>query len=428
MIIKVFNNVGKGPSRGPINYLLGKDKNGNEREPRPAIIAGSKEAVAFLIDNNHRQQKYTSGVIAFRDNERPTAKQISELYRDFRKTFLPGLDEDKAPLLMVRHLEKGNLEIHFLIAKQTSTGKALNIAPPGPASQKLFEDFQKVQNDKMGFKQVVPSLLKAQFDTFEKYTRKAKIGDHLIKKVKNNELATYSDLLRHLEQDLKIKITRRGKDFISVKMPGKDRAVRFKGPAFTPGADLKELLKQSSNQPTKLNPDELLKVQASLQNGIKYRAEYNHKTYNKPAKNKGLNFKKSSNKIKNSKIEIDVPRVAASNSTKAPFEERVPVSNGIPAVVDELLTSQATQVSTQAKKQPTASPGPSAGGGGSSYGGSGALSAKMLSLTALMNAEKDPVKRHQLLAQLIAVRVQRDLALSRENEAEKKRLSKIKIK
>ena len=114
MIIKVFNNVGKGPSRGPINYLLGKDNDGKEREPRPAILAGSKEAVAFLIDNNHRQQKYTSGVMAFRDNERPTAKQICELYKDFRNTFLPGLSEDKAPLLMVRHLEKGNLEIHFL--------------------------------------------------------------------------------------------------------------------------------------------------------------------------------------------------------------------------------------------------------------------------------------------------------------------------
>jgi hypothetical protein len=426
MIIKVFNNVGKGPSRGPINYLLGKDKDGKEREPRPAILAGSKEAVAFLIDNNHRQQKYTSGVIAFRDNERPTAKQLSELFRDFRKTFLPGLDEDKAPVLMVRHLEKGNLEIHFLIAKQTSTCKALNIAPPGPASQRLFEDFQKVQNEKLGFKQVVPSLLKAQFDTFEKYTRKAKIGDHLIKKVKNNELATYSDLLRHLEQDLKIKITRRGKDFISVKMPGKEKAVRLKGPAFTPGADLKELLKQSSNQPTKLNPNELLKVQKSLENGINKRAEYNHKTYNTPAKNKGLNFKGSSNKnLKN----IDVPKVVGQTTAQRPFEERVPVSNGIFTVADEFSTSKATQVSTQAKKQPMASSGPSASsGGGSGSGGSGSLSSKMLSLTALMNAEKDPVKKYQLLAQLIAVRIQRDQALSRENEAEKKRLSKIKIK
>jgi len=59
MIIRCFKNVGKGPSKGPINYLLGKDKDGKERNPAPVILSGSKEAVAFLIDNNHRQHKYT---------------------------------------------------------------------------------------------------------------------------------------------------------------------------------------------------------------------------------------------------------------------------------------------------------------------------------------------------------------------------------
>lgn len=206
MIIKVFKNVGKGSSRGPINYLLGKDKDGKERNPPPIVLndlrttEGSKDAVAFLIDTNHRSNKYTSGVISFRDNEIPTPKQIQEIMSDFRKTFLPGLDKDRAPVLWVMHKEKGNVELHWLTAKQDAkTQKSLNIAPPGPASKKLFEDFQKVQNDKLGFKQVIPNMLNAQFDVFEKRTRKAKIGEYLTNKVKNNELATYSDLLRHLE-------------------------------------------------------------------------------------------------------------------------------------------------------------------------------------------------------------------------------------
>lgn len=432
MIIKVFKNVGKGPSRGAINYLLGKDKDGKIRDPAPVVLndlrttEGSKDAVAFLIDSNKRANKYTSGVISFRENEKPSPKQIQEIMSDFRKTFLPGLDENRAPVLWVLHRDKGNVELHWLTAKQDAkTKKSLNIAPPGKASQKLFEDFQKFQNEKLGFKQVVPSMLKAQFDVFEKRTRKAKIGEYLTNKVKNNELSTYSDLLRHLEQDLKIKVTRRGKDYISVKMPGKEKAVRLKGPAFTPGADLKELLKQSSNQPTKLNPDQLLKVQTSLNNGIKYRAEYNEKTFNKVPnfKNRSLNLKGSSNKsIKN----IDVPKVVGQTTAQRPFEERVPVSQPSQKLIEKLQTFVATQSTGQAKKQPTASSSGSAGGSGS--GGSGSLSAKMLSLTALMNAEKDPVKRWALLAQLIAVKIQRDLALSRENEAEKKRLSKIKIK
>lgn len=433
MIIKVFKNVGKGSSRGPINYLLGKDKDGKERNPPPIVLndlrttEGSKDAVAFLIDSNHRANKYTSGVISFRDNEIPTPKQIQEIMSDFRKTFLPGLDKDRAPVLWVMHKEKGNVELHWLTAKQDAkTGKALNIAPPGPASKRLFEDFQKIQNDKLGFKQVVPNMLSAQFDVFEKRTRKAKIGEYLTNKVKNNELSTYSDLLRHLEHDLNIKVTRRGKDFISVKMPGKEKPVRLKGPAFTPGADLKELLKQSSNQPTKLNPDQILKIQESLNKGIKYRAEYNEKTFNKVPnfKSKSLNLKGSINKIKD--IKIDVPKVVGQTTALNKLEELFPVSNGIKNVVDSVSASTHSNPSNQAKKQPTASSAGSGGGSGTSS--SGSLSAKMLSLTALMNNEKDPKKKYQLLAQLIEVTSQRNLALSREKEAEQKRLSKIKIK
>ena len=432
MIIKVFKQVGKSSSRGPISYLLGKDAEGKVRNPAPVLLndlttsEGSKDAVAFLIDSNKRQNKYTSGVIAFRDDEKPTPKQIQEILKDFRKTFLPGLDENRAPVLWVMHRDKGNVELHFVVAKQDAkTQKALNIAPPGPASEKLFEDFQKLQNDKLGFKQVVPSLLKAQFLNFEKRTRKAKFSSYLVEKVKNNEIQNRSDLLRHLQHDLKWKVSRIGDDYISVIPTGKDKPIRLKGPAFTSKADYRELLKQSSNQPTKLNPDQLLKVQISLSNGIKYRAEYNEKTFNKVPnfKNRSLNLKGS---IKNKAL-VDVPKVGKLPTAQVPIGEQVPASQPSKTLLDKLQTFTATQTSTTSKKQPMASSGPS-GGGSASSSGSGSLSAKMLSLAALMNAEKDPVRKYALLAQLIAVTAQRNLALSREKEAEKKRLSKIKIR
>lgn len=430
MIIKIFKQVGKSSSRGPISYLLGKDADGKVRNPAPVLLnelttsEGSKDAVAFLIDSNTRQNKYTSGVIAFRDDEKPTPRQIQEILKDFRKTFLPGLDENRAPVLWVMHRDKGNVELHFVVAKQDAkTQKALNIAPPGPASEKLFEDFQKLQNDKLGFKQVVPSLLKAQFLNFEKGTRKEKISAYLVSKVKNNEIQNRSDLLRHLQHDLKWKVSRIGEDYISVIPTGKDKPIRLKGPAFTSKADYRELLKQSSNQPTKLNPDQLLKVQTSLSNGIKYRAEYNEKTFNKVPnfKNRSLNLKDS---IKNKPV-IDVPKVVGQTTAQRPLGEQAPASQPSKTLTEKLQTFVATQTSTQAKKQPMASSGPSAGGGSS---GSGSLSAKMLSLAALMNAEKDPVRKYALLAQLIAVTAQRNLALSREKEAERKRLSRVKIR
>ena len=134
MLIKIFKNVGKGSSRGPISYLLGKDKDGKQREPAPVELnqlmtsEGSKDAVAFLIDNNKRANKYTSGVIAFRDNEKLRPMQIQEIIKDFRKTFLPGLDENNVPVLWVMHREKGNTELHFLVPKmEATTGKAFKV-------------------------------------------------------------------------------------------------------------------------------------------------------------------------------------------------------------------------------------------------------------------------------------------------------------
>lgn len=426
MIIKIFKNVGKGSSRGPISYLLGKDKDGNIREPAPIELnkllstEGSKDAVAFLIDNNHRANKYTSGVIAFRDDEKPTARQIQELIKDFRKTFLPELDNNKVPILWVMHKEKENVELHFLVPKQeASTQKAFNIAPPGQQSQKLFSDFQKIQNDKLGFKQVIPNLLKAQFDTFEKNTRKAKISEHLTNKVKRNELHTYSDLLRHLEHDLKIKVTKRGKDFITVLMPGKQKPVKLKGPAFTPGADLKELLKQSSNQPTKLNPDELLKVQTSLNSGIKARELYNKNTYLKPIsyKNRSLNLKAPLTKTVKTTIK-DVPKVAISNSTK-PFEEVAPVPV-LKTAVGELSISINANPSTQQKNSHTTRSGSSGGGGLSS------IDSQIASVKAKMNNEKDPGKRAALHAQLMALQVKKELQARQQHSDELKRINKIR--
>ena len=426
MIIKVFNNVGKGGSKGPINYLLGKDSNNKDREPAPVVLSGCKDAVAFLIDNNHRANKYTSGVIAFRDDEKPTSQQIKELLKDFRATFLPELNEDRAPVLVVRHLEKGNLELHFLIAKQDAkTGKALNIAPPGFQSQKLFEDFQKIQNDKMGFKQVKTSLLKAQFDVFEKKTRKAKIGNYLIDKVKRNELHTYSDLLRHLEQDLKIKVVKRGKDFITVVMPGKDKPVKLQGPAFTPGADLRELLKKSSDQPDKLTPDKKDELLKSLSNGIQARASYNNKTYNSPAKSRALNFKSNSKISKASliKTKIDMPKVATSNSIKN-FEEVAPVPVSKTAPI-EATASTLPNTSTQQKTSSNSLKSGSSGSGGSG-GGVSSLDSQIALIKSQMNNEKNPGKRAALHAQLMGLQVKKEIQARQQHNDELKRINKIR--
>ncbi len=433
MIIKIFKRVGKGSSRGPISYLLGKDKDGKPREPAPVELnqpmtsEGSKDAVAFLIDSNKRANKYTSGVIAFRDDEKLRPMQIQEIIKDFRKTFLPGLDENNVPVLWVMHREKGNTELHFLVPKmEATTGKAFNIAPPGPASQKIFEDFQKLQNDKLGFKQVVPSLLKAQFDTFEKGTRKEKISSYLVEKVKANEIHNRSDLLRHLQHNLKWKVTRIGEDYISVIPTGKTNPIRLRGPAFTAKADYRDMLKQSSNHPTKLNPDEILKIDKSLQSGIKARTNYNLKNYINPPnyKSRGLNFKGKTqrNDIKKSCLG------AVSAQQKAPLGEQVPASQPSKTSSVEFSSSTLPIPSTNQKNSAAAHSGPSlgSGSGGSSGSGTSSIDAQIASVRAQMNSEKNPVKRAQLHTQLLALQVKKEQMLLQQHNDRLKQLNKIK--
>ncbi|WP_313570390.1 relaxase/mobilization nuclease domain-containing protein [Comamonas terrigena] len=432
MLIKIFKNVGKGSSRGPISYLLGKDKDGKPREPAPVELnqllttEGSKDAVAFLIDSNHRANKYTSGVIAFRDNENLRPKQIQEVIQDFRKTLLPGLDENNVPVLWVMHRNEGNTELHFLVPKQeATTGKAFNIAPPGPQSQKLFEDFQKLQNDKLGFKQVVPSLLKAQFDVFEKGTRKEKISSYLVEKVKSNEIHNRADLLRHLQHKLKWKVTRIGEDYISVIPTGKDKPIRLKGPAFTAKADYRDMLKQASNQPTKLNPDELLKIDKSLQNGIKARASYNLKNYINPPsyKSRALNFKGKTqrNDIKKSCLG------AVSAQQKAPLGEQVSDPQPSKTSSVEFSSSTLPNPSTKQEKTNLGRSGPSSGSGGGSSGSStSSIDAQISSVKAQMNSEKNPAKRAQLHTQLLALQVKKEQMLLQQHNDRLKQLNKIK--
>jgi uncharacterized membrane protein YgcG len=431
MLVKIFKNVGKGSSRGPISYLLGKDKDGKPREPAPVELnqlltsEGSKDAVAFLIDSNKRANKYTSGVIAFRDDEKLRPVQIQEIIKDFRKTFLPGLDENSIPVLWVMHREKGNTELHFLVPKmEATTGKAFNIAPPGPASQKLFEDFQKLQNDKLGFKQVVPSLLKAQFDVFEKGTRKEKISSYLVEKVKANEIHNRADLLRHLQHNLKWKVSRIGEDYISVIPTGKDKPIRLKGPAFTAKADYRDMLKQASNQPTKLNPDELLKIDKSLQNGIKARASYNLKNYINPPsyKSRALNFQGKTLSIEKNLM----PKVANSHSIK-PLGEQVSDPQPSKTSSVEFSSSTLPNPSTQEKKTNIGRSGgsPSGSGGGSS-GGTSSIDSQIASVKAKMNNEKNPARRAQLHTQLLALQVKKEQMLLQQHNDRLKQLNKIK--
>lgn len=273
MIISTFN-TGRGKSKGPLNYLLGNDKDNKPRNPEPEIIKGDKKLTEVLIDSNHRKYKYTSGAIAFRDNEHPTPEQIQKIIEAFERTFTPNLKE-RVPILWVMHKDKGNTELHFIVPTQDSkTGKQFNICPPGQNFQQMFKDFQALANDAHGWDQVRPSLFKTEMSKVEALAEDNKnikkiLSKELEKKIKTGELNHRNDLMDYLK-NIGFEITRAGKDYISLKYKKAKKATRFKGPVFCENANYAELLKQFS-QPPKLTDTERTDIKKRLARACKNR-------------------------------------------------------------------------------------------------------------------------------------------------------------
>lgn len=275
MIISTFK-TGKGKSRGPLNYLLGKDKDNKPRDPAPTIVKGDRKLTEVLIDSNHRQYKYTSGAIAFRDTEKPTDEQINKIIRDFETAFTPGLQK-RVPILWVKHQEKGNTELHFVCPMQDAqTGKQFNICPPGEQFKQMFRDFQAFQNDKNGWEQVRGNLFKAQMTELDKAVPENKekslkeiLSKELENQAKNGKLNNRNELVDFLKKT-GFEITRTGKDYLSVKHKNSLKATRLKGPAFSLEANYKELL-QKKDKPVNLDEKEKKEVRARLERAIRNR-------------------------------------------------------------------------------------------------------------------------------------------------------------
>ena len=123
MMHKVFSGRGSGGGSGPVDYLLGKNR---DREGA-RVLRGDPEQVKELIDTLKFAQKYTAGVLSFEE------KNISEsekerLMDSHERALLCGLDKDQYAVLWVEHRDKGRLELNHLIPSvELQTGKRLQV-------------------------------------------------------------------------------------------------------------------------------------------------------------------------------------------------------------------------------------------------------------------------------------------------------------
>ena len=251
MHIKFFAR-GTGGGRGPTEYLTSEDvrqldSNGrtlrddqgnavfSRRDPAPEVLRGNSATTRRLIDNTSNKYRYTSGVIAFHADDAPTEEQQQQVMDDFERLAFAGLEPDQYDILWVRHTHEGNTELHMVVPRvELSTGKALNIAPPG--HEKYFDALRDAWNYEQAWARPDDPARSRLVNTPPTYDKpilknqakaREQITQWLTGRVADGLVTDREGIVASLEE--LGEVTRQGKDYVSVKPAGFAKAVRLKG-------------------------------------------------------------------------------------------------------------------------------------------------------------------------------------------------------
>lgn len=146
MIVKFFRH-GKGSGAGPINYLLGS----NRQRADAKVLYGDPVLTEHLIDTT----VYKSGYLSFSER----ADEISEddkkrIMREFEQVIFCGLEPDQYDILWVEHADKdideenpvGRLELNFVIpCQELRSGKSFQPYYE-PADQRRVNAWKNIVN------------------------------------------------------------------------------------------------------------------------------------------------------------------------------------------------------------------------------------------------------------------------------------------
>ena len=230
MIIKIHNR-GAGCGSGPVNYLLGKDRDREDAR----LDRGNPDQMIELIDSTNYAQRYKSGVLSFaeRDLDEHQKQQIMD---SFERALLPGLDKDQYSIPWVQHQDKDRLELNFVVANvELQSGKRLQPYFDRVDRPRL-NAWKDLVNDYYGLKDPNDPLNKRELCTpnnLPKTKIKAceAITNGLLSVAERGDLKNRDDVIKTLET-AGFEIARTTKKSISIKDPDGGQNIRLKGAIY----------------------------------------------------------------------------------------------------------------------------------------------------------------------------------------------------
>ena len=260
MIVQFFN-YGSGLSKGPLDYLLGKDR---ARE-HAKIISGDEQEIAELIDSSPFAKKYTCGCLSFYEDDL-SEETKKEIMANFEKCLLPGMNESQFRVLWIEHKDKVNpetgkqrLELNFLIPNvEITTGQRLQPFYH-EADLPRVDLFKKITNFEYQLHDPNDPLFRQPITTKKSLPKntaelKKAIDDLAEKAIKNGLITDRASMLQWLTKlDLQIERTDL-KTAISIKNPNnpEGRNIRLTGAIYEQDfritAESAELTRQASER------------------------------------------------------------------------------------------------------------------------------------------------------------------------------------
>lgn len=298
-MIIAFSSHSKGSGRRAGNYLTAEviPVTKVKREVAPEVVKGDMEATVKLIDSLQFEHTYSSGVLSFAPGEKVTPKMEQDIIEQFEKAAFAGLEADQYSIVWVRHEHAGHHELHFLTARvELSTGKSMNIRPPGDRSKELFDDVRTLVNHKYGLASpddpkrsqelALPNYL-AKMQAHEKrmgeeVKEDLRQGIHQVIKAQFDQglIRNRDDVISRLKE-AQFEVPRAGKNYITVAV-GKNK-IRMKGllyeQQFKSTRAIEGKLRDVAIGSKRCPERAIGKVSERLERAIEARASYNHERY-----------------------------------------------------------------------------------------------------------------------------------------------------
>jgi len=285
-MVVIYNNRGTGCGSGPIDYLLGKNR---DRE-NANLLRGDPETTLKLIDSLDFKKKYTSGLLSFSEKNL-TEETKNKIMDEFERTTFCGLDHNQYDITWIQHLDKDNLELNFVIPNvELSTGKRFQ-----PYYDKIdrsrINAFRDVTNMEYGFTDPLNPSKKQVFGMAKDLPKDKKkavevIQEALTHDLKLGRIKNREDVIKSLE-NRGFEIARITPQALSIKDPDGVRNIRLKGEMYEQSFRYDNEYRERNEERTadfeRGSENSLQSAQARLEAFIGKRAERYKSTYAKPS-------------------------------------------------------------------------------------------------------------------------------------------------